>query len=270
MKKLYFSIVFCAISILVDAQKKLDLTLKYDSIFERYEVYVKPNFSQEKFVWGPSQISVVLPSNVSIDKINVKNVDGGTWEDNSVVQSPEANSERSFHGFSTNGDKVNLVENYETILFYFSLPKNINPKEVRLFENESDPQSSDKGMMGGDFKNSIIDIAGNDWFSKVYTYSIIETKEIVDEKYTDFEPIIYPNVITDNKFQVQFKGIVEDTDIMMILFNNKGNELFRKKDRKSILEKQTFILPESARNQSLILKVVTDKGTASKRILSEN
>jgi hypothetical protein len=40
------------LSLASNAQKKLNLMLKYDQEFDRYEVVVKPNFSQRNFTWG--------------------------------------------------------------------------------------------------------------------------------------------------------------------------------------------------------------------------
>ena len=132
MKNILFVTTFLLLTAFgANAQKKLNLLIKYDANFERYEVFAIPNFSQKSFTWGPSQISVVLPSSVLVDKIQVRNVDGGTWEDNSVVIAPEVNPKVSFHGISSGGDKVDLVEKYESLLFYFTLPKGISAAMVK-------------------------------------------------------------------------------------------------------------------------------------------
>ena len=272
MKKTIFSFSLVAMGILSafesNAQKKLNLMVKYDQEFSRYEVYAKPNFSERNFTWGPSQISLVIPSNVLVDKIRVSNLDGGAWEDNSIVQAPEIASDKSFHGISTGGDKTNLVEGNETVLFYFTLPATISPSEVRIFDNDADPKSSDKGMMGGDFRNTIIDVTGNERFNNTYQKEKAPIKESDDK--IKLEAAVYPNVITDNKFQVSLSGISDkDGDILMILTNNTGNEIKRLKASKSVIENQIFSIPNAAQ-QGLVVKFITSKGSVSKKLIAEN
>lgn len=257
------------ISFAIQAQKKLNLTVKFDKEFDRYEVYVKPNFSQRNFTWGPSQISLVLPSNVMVEKLKISNVDGGTWEDNSVIIAPEITPELSYHGVTSGGNKTDLVEGYESVLFYFSLPKNVSSDKVRVFDNESDPKSAATGMMGGDFRNTIVDMTGKDWFSEAYMKEKAEVA--AKEEVADFEATVYPNVITGNKFKVSLKNISEeDGDVLMILVNESGKEILRQKGSKSALEKQIVNLPIASNAQSLIIKFITTKGSISKRLLAEN
>lgn len=271
MKNILFitSILF-SIGFGADAQKKLNLSIKYDANFERYEVFASPNFSQKKFIWGPSQISVVLPSNVLVEKIQVRNVDGGTWEDNSVVISPEVNPEVSFHGISSGGDKVELVEGYESVLFYFTLPKGVSPAVVRLFDNENDPKSNDKGMRGGDFRNTIVDLTGEERFSQV---QVIQESRIVEPALipTEFQASIYPNVVRDNNFSVRLEGISEkDGDVLMILTDLNGKEISRHQMAKSNIEKQKFTIPAVHNGNTLLARFITAKGTLTQRIISDN
>lgn len=250
------------------AQKKLNLSLKYDTDFDRYEVYVKPNFSQRNFTWGPSQISIVLPSNVMIEKINVKNIDGGAWEDNSVIQAPEVVFDKSFHGISTSGDKTNLIEGYESVLFYFTLPVKVNPNQIRIFDNKTDPNSSNKGMMGGDFRNTIVDISGNDLFNEVYLQEKRTVAEV--EEKAGFNAVVFPNVIVDNKFSISLDGITEkDGNVLMIVADGSGKEILRQKGSKSLIEKQVYSLPNKHSIEGLIVKIITSKGSVSKRLVVE-
>ncbi len=267
---LFIAATLIFISFGANAQKKLNLLVKYDASFDRYEVYAKSNFSQKNFIWGPSQISLVLPSSVLINKIQVRNIDGGTWEDNSVVIAPEINPEVSFHGISSGGDKVDLVENNETQLFYFTLPKSINPSSVRIFDNQNDPKSTASGMLGGDFRNTIVDLTGNDRFSEVEI--IKELRKVVPTKLEeDFQPSIYPNIVKDNIFRVSLSGINEnDGDVLMILTDVNGKEFSRYKMSKSTIEKQKFNIPLVYNGNVLLARFITTKGTATKRIISDN
>ncbi|MFY7988343.1 MAG: hypothetical protein ACOVNP_05620 [Flavobacterium sp.] len=265
---LVFGLVFIASK--ADAQKKLNLTLKFDKEFERYEVFVKPNFSEKNFTWGPSQISLVIPSNVLVDKIIVKNVDGGSWEDNSIVIAPEVAPDKAFHGISSGGNKTNLTEDYESVLFYFTLPKQINPDLVRIYENETDPKSSAKGMMGGDFSNMIVDLTGKDWFKEVYNKKEAPSSE-KPEEVSNIEALVYPNVITDNKFKVSLKGLSnEDGDVLMIAYDVSGREILRARGPKETLEQKVFSFSKSLQVENLFVKWITSKGSVGKRVIVEN
>ncbi len=271
MKKVSLSFILGLVVLASMAQKKLNLSIRYDNSFDRYEVFVKPNFSQKNFTWGPSQISLVLPSAVLVDKIQIRNIDGGAWEDNSVVQAPEVSPDFSYHGILTSGDKTNLVEGHESVLFYFTLSKKVNPDLVRLFDNEKDPKSDSKGMMGGDFKNTIVDVSGRDWFNEVYTIEKNKSEVAFTEDKEPIDAIVYPNVITDNKFQVSLKGITDkEGDILMILADASGKEILRQRGRKAALEEKTYSLPKSNHVDGLVVKFITTKGSVSKILVAEN
>jgi hypothetical protein len=129
--------------------------------------------------------------------------------------------------------------------------------------------TSAKGMMGGDFRNTIIDMTGNDWFSEVYGKE--KANILIKEKVADFDAVVYPNVITENKFQVSLKSIDEkDGDILMIVSDNTGKELLRQRNSKMNLEKEHFSISNVMITQGLIVKFITSKGSISKRLVSEN
>jgi hypothetical protein len=264
---LLFSFLICGAT---QAQRKLDFTVKYDQEFDRYEVYAKPNFSQRNFTWGPSQITLVIPSNVLVDKLKIANVDGGAWDDNSVIQAPEITPDFSYHGVSTSGNKTDLTEGHESVLFYFSLPQKVNPAKVRVFNNETDPNSAAKGMLGGDFRNTVVDMTGKDWFSEVYANKTIEKTTKSNIETADFDAVVYPNVVVDNKFKVTLNNLKEDDgDVLMILTDELGKEFYRQRGTKSSLEKQVVNLPKTQRMQGLVVRFITSKGSVSKRILTE-
>jgi hypothetical protein len=270
MKNILFTISIFLVSLNTNAQKELNISLKYDANFERYEVFAKPNFSQKKFIWGPSQISVVIPSNVLIEKIKVRSLDGGVWEDNSIVIAPEVKPELSFHGISSGGDKAELVENHESILFYFTLPKDVNPASVRLFDNKLDPKSNEKGMLGGDFRNTIVDISGEERFTEAQLSKTkpAEVPLAIAEK---FQVSVFPNIVRNNKFNIALDGIEEkDGEILMILSDLSGKEVSRNKMTKSKLEQEQFNVPAIYKGNILLARFITSKGSTIKRIISDN
>lgn len=136
----------------------LQLTVRYNPTFTRYEVFALPNASQSVFNWGPSQISVVLPASVPDEALTIVSVAGGSWQDNSRIYAPLVMPGKDFHGIGTLGATTSLIQNVEKMIFYFTLPGGGCTPGVRLFINNVDPGSSAPGMNGGDFANTIFAI----------------------------------------------------------------------------------------------------------------
>ena len=131
--------------------QQIDLTLKYISAQDRYEVYARPDFSQNDFfLSGGSQISVLVPASVTDGALSVTNAAGGPWSDNSQVYAPTADAEKDYHGIATNGSTLNLAAGNEILLFSFTLAQGC-VNDVRLYNNTIDPGPSDASMSGADF-----------------------------------------------------------------------------------------------------------------------
>ncbi|WP_129751695.1 gliding motility-associated C-terminal domain-containing protein [Flavobacterium beibuense] len=149
--------ILLLVTLLFSAQQmysqQIDLTLKYVSATNTYEVYARPDFTQNNFfLAGGSQITVVLPASVTDGALAITTVAGGPWSDNSQVYAPGAASEKDFHGIATNGSNINLVDGDELLLFRFTLAAGC-VNDVRIYNNSADPGPSDTGMNGADFGN---------------------------------------------------------------------------------------------------------------------
>lgn len=255
----------------VFGQKKIELSVKYDQQSDTYAVYAKPNFSQRDFTWGPSQITVILPATMPDEKLRIRNVDGGAWEDNSLIFSPEVDANKDFHGFASSGNKTNLVEGNESILFYFTLPSKVAEGDVRVFDNEKDPKSTEQGMKGGDFGNSIADALGNDLYSGIYGKSkaVKERKsEIAKTAAIDENSVLtlYPNT-TKDIFNVSLNGIEDTEQVTMFVATEVGREIMRINTTKQNLESRTFRLPAEITNQNLVVRVKTNSSVFGKRLI---
>lgn len=151
MKHVFF--VFILLSLGVESlAQTVDYTIRYSISESRYEVYARPNFSQSQYLWGSSQVSIVVPATVANSAFNVSSAAAGGWVDNSQVYGVLG---ADFHGVGSNGVKVDLTKDVETLLFTFVLPGGACVPGLRLFVNGSDPDSSAPGMMGGDFSNTM-------------------------------------------------------------------------------------------------------------------
>ncbi len=151
-KMLLFSALF--VMQFISAQQ-IDFTIRYSDANARFEVYAKSNFTENNFTWGPSQISVLVPANFPDQALLITSHAGGSWGDNSIVYAPTAAPTFDFHGISTGGQLTNLVANQEKLVFSFVSPFGACVDGLRLFVNGTDPDSSQPGMAGGDFSNTI-------------------------------------------------------------------------------------------------------------------
>ena len=273
MKKIKIAAMMVAMFICkgVYAQKGIELSVKYNAESDKYEVYAKANFTKKNFLLGPSQITLSLPSSVTDEKLRIFNSDGGTWEDNTAVFAPAANTLVDYHAISTLGAKTDLVEGNESLLFYFSLPKTVVASEVKIFENGSDPNSSASGMKGGDFSNSL-----NDAFAEeVYLGNYEEVKKAVvttkkEEKsmfgLEDENLVLYPNTTKDD-FKVSFNGIGDAEELTMIISTEMGREIMKVKGTKADLMERTFKIPATVTSQKLVVRVSTQKGVFGKKLV---
>ncbi|WP_461136865.1 Ig-like domain-containing protein, partial [Spirosoma lituiforme] len=150
--------------------QNIDVTLKYNTSTDLYEVYGRPTFTNARFGIGAgSQISIVVPSSTADNAITVNSVNGGAWSDGSRIYAPSADPAHDFHGIATAGAYATLAAGQEILFFTFSVAGGCSPS-IRLFENSSDPSSSAPGMGGGDFKNYVGDATsfGDDVYGSNY------------------------------------------------------------------------------------------------------
>lgn len=252
-------VILLSVSSISLAQKGIELTLQYNENSDKYEVYAKPNFTKRNFFLGPSQITLVLPSSVTDEKLRISNVDGGAWEDNSMVYSPTVSANNDYHGISTLGAKTDLVEGNETLLFSFSLAKGINSSEVYLFENGKDPNSSALGMKGGDFSISLNDATSGDFFLRNYKKYPQKTIDLKDDKsdLLELENInlfLYPNT-TNGDFKVMLSEVSDDEFVTMIVTTEMGSEVMKISATKRSIEERTFKVPLELSSQSLVVRI---------------
>jgi hypothetical protein len=156
MKKNLFIAVLGLISLSSFAQGTIDLTVKWSTTQNRYEVYAKPTFTSAVFTWGSSQVSVVVPAAAPNSSLTiVLNQNAGGWSTPNQVYAPTADPAHDFHSFLSIGQPTALTAGAETLLFAFTFADGVCRDGIRLFVNSSDPNSTAPGMGGGDFKNAI-------------------------------------------------------------------------------------------------------------------
>ena len=271
MKAIKILVILLSASSISLAQKGLELTLKYNESSDKYEVYAKPNFTKRNFLLGPSQITLALPSSVADERLRISNVDGGAWEDNSIIYSPAANTNRDYHGIATLGAKTDFVEGNETLLFSFSLAKGINPTDVYLFENGKDPNSSASGMKGGDFSNSLNDAISGDFYLRNYRNEQKKTISPAENRENLFEIensnlVLYPNT-TEEDFRVKLSNVNDDDLVTMLVSTEMGRELIRVNTTKRILEERTYKVPSGLTSQNLVVRIKVGKALFGQKLI---
>lgn len=154
VKKITYLLIMLGIQLNGLLAQKVEFTLKYDEPTQLYEVYGKADFTDtDFFVGGGSQLSIILPTGTMDYPLAINSVAGGPWTDNSQVYTPAADRLSDYHGIATNGAKLSFEAGQEQLLFTFQLPKSVDKKGVRLFDNEKDPHFNGAGMQGADFCN---------------------------------------------------------------------------------------------------------------------
>ncbi len=168
MKKIFLSIVFSVFAVGAFAQGTIELTVRWNLTANRYEVFAKPNFTQNSFPWGTSQITVVVPSSSPNQSLVITSIAAGAWTDNSKIYAPSAQAISDFHGVESSGSSISLTSGVESLIFAFTFPDGQCRDGVRLFVNNTDPSSSANGMQGGDFRNTISNASLQDVYSSNY------------------------------------------------------------------------------------------------------
>lgn len=219
MKKILLFSAFLVMQSLF-AQQDIDFTIRYDITNSRYEVYAKPNFTQNNFTWGPSQISVLVPTSFANQPLLLTSHAAGSWGDSSIVYEPASSPNYDFHGVQTGGQLTNLVANQEKLIFSFISPTSNCIAGLRLFINGSDPDSSQPGMSGGDFNNSIDNGNLQDVYNTNYnntgTTCVLSNESVV---LSEIDIIAYPNPVVN---ELTISGLNTDKNsIQVYAYNGK-------------------------------------------------
>lgn len=162
MKKLYtLSILFTLTLFLFGSKsiaQNIDLTIIHNLASNEYEVYAMPNFTQNNFTWGASQITVIKPSTGS-QVLNIISSNAGTWANSNSINYNGAD----YYVFETSGSLINLYTNQETLLFSFSTNYGCE-SGIRLFNNGSDPSPINSYDMTNAIENgNLVDVYSSNY-----------------------------------------------------------------------------------------------------------
>ncbi|SOE20524.1 Por secretion system C-terminal sorting domain-containing protein [Spirosomataceae bacterium TFI 002] len=262
MKSL-FKTLLLLIPFVSSAQIQFELDIKFDENSKTYNVYAIPNFSMEKFLMGPSQVSIIFPQNLEDMRLDIESLNGGQWADNSVVFAPKTQSECDFHGFGSNGGEIfNVIADHPIELFKFSISGQ-QLSGTRLYELAKDPKSYDEGMQGSDFRHSLIAHNGEE----MYAGNVVEINEALLVSEISAAVDVFPNP-SNGIFNVQLNGFEKDRKYDLKFYNISGTEVFTAYKSLDELENQKVEIPRSLEGQRIYLRVIDQEGQShSKRIL---
>lgn len=203
------------------AQQDIDFTIRYNDANSRYEVFAKPNFTQSGFTWGSSQISVLVPASFPDMALpGIVSHAGGSWVAGSMAYAPTSSPNFDFHGYASIGALTNLIANEEKMIFSFTSPTGSCVPGLRLYINGTDPDSTQPGMNGGDFNNSIDNGNLQDVYNTNYNNSGT-TCALSNETValTEIDIIAYPNPVIN---ELTISGLSTDKNyIQVYAYNGK-------------------------------------------------
>ncbi|OIN58098.1 hypothetical protein [Arsenicibacter rosenii] len=263
MKKNLIGLVVVAwlCSLYAVAQPKIVLRMAFNAEQNRYAVFARPNFSANQFAWGPSQVSVVLPAEVADQSVSARSTNIGVWSDNSRVFAPEAVPGVDFHGFTTQGGKVDLVAGDEFLLFDFTLPQGYI-EGVRLFDTQKDPSAAKPGMKGGDFSSYMADDKGKNLLNMDLSPPKLDVKDegklVSAILGTALEPsvrvVAYPNPSPSGVFRLFLQGFDRSERLTVQITTLTGKVMQSFSERADVLAGKALSLTNAA-DSFLILSV---------------
>jgi len=127
---------------------------------EASEVLERVQFNAQYSLIIPTgaEVSIASSHNPLINNQSFQGTQPLKWDITSSLKSPKAYPEYDFYGITPTlapaGFYNDLVQGDLVRIFSLRIEgNNIDYDQVRLYDNETDPKSSDMGMMNGDFSN---------------------------------------------------------------------------------------------------------------------
>lgn len=269
-KRLQLFIVLVLATLVSDAQN-VDFTIKYNEPTSEYEVYAKSDVDFPIFfVGGGSQISLVLPATIPDKRLIVETVAGGPWLDNSQIYSSQAHPTGDFHGIASNGSMISLKKGEEKLMFTFVLPSLEEQKDIRLFDNNKDPQSDAVGMGGGDFNNYFAcALTLKNAYRKNYKkekFLIDNIKELLEkEQHLVKEDSLNYTIETDHKDIASLSQVAPNWESQLFeLYQNEPNPFYNQTQIGFYLPEDSEIELVFRDESNRILKIIKEHRKAGK------
>lgn len=127
--------------------------LRWNSASSQYELYVERDITATAPVTtgGTSAVTIVFPTDGASGTRTLSHTSESvsTYNAAGVIRSPGASSDNDYYVFnSTGGASYIGVLNADIEILWMTFSASDGNSEARLFENDTDPNSTDTGMMG--------------------------------------------------------------------------------------------------------------------------
>ncbi len=229
---------------------RFDISLNYNTEADRYEVYAQPNFTRQHFLLGPSQVSIVVPRQVADQSLSVSGATAN-WTDYSTVFAPAVAADVDFHGIHSMGKNIDVQKDTPFMLFFFSL-KGGYVDGVRLYANGQDPGSRQKGMMGGDFSNTIQDYSSTEFYQTGITQAALQELSTAPTGEGTPTVVVYPNPITGDAFEVTARQFAPGERLKLHLISSTGVEFYALEEASEKLVNYPLRVPTQLSGQAYL------------------
>ena len=208
----FLAILFCTASLFA---QNITYELRWDSDNSLYELYVTRDVTAIAPVTtgGTSSVTIVFPTDgVSGTRTLAHSSESvSTYNPAGVIRSPGAASDNDYYVFnSTGGASYIGVLNANVEVLWMTFTPSDGNSEARLFENDTDPNSTDTGMMGINARSEFFTITtagANDEFSE----------NILSIEHNELQELsIYPNPTSD-KVNIVSNNQIDTIEVYDIL-----------------------------------------------------
>ena len=142
--------LMCSVSLFA---QNVTYDLRWNSASSQYELYVERDITATAPVTtgGTSAVTIVFPTDGASGTRTLSHTSESvsTYNAAGVIRSPGASTDNDFYVFnSTGGASYIGVLNAGVEVLWMTFTASDGNSEARLFENDTDPNSTDAGMMG--------------------------------------------------------------------------------------------------------------------------
>lgn len=173
------------------------------------------------------------------------------WSDYSTVFAPIVAPSFDFHGVHTLGQSIDFQEATPFMLFSFAL-KGGYVGGVRLFVNGQDPDSKQKGMIGGDFANTVQNYKGIEFYKSGVSQA--DLAKLISATSDEKEPAIsvYPNPVTGDAVSVTAQRFPSNERLTLRMYSSTSVELSSVEENVDKLNNYQLRLPKQLSQQGFL------------------
>ncbi|MBC3847274.1 T9SS type A sorting domain-containing protein [Winogradskyella echinorum] len=208
-----FAILLCTASLFA---QNVTFELRWDANNSLYELYVTRDMDAAAPVTtgGTSSVTIVFPSDGVAGTRTLAHTSESvsTYNSAGIIRSPEAAPDNDYYVFnSTGGSSYIGVLNAGAEVLWMTFTPSDGNSEARLFENDSDPDSTANGMMGINARSSFFTITQAGAIDE-FAGNILNTPEVSELA----ELTLYPNP-AKNKVNIVSSNPIDSVEVYDIL-----------------------------------------------------